>query len=41
MGLLMTSLEEEIFMKNNVRLQVIGDIQRVPKDVREKIEETI
>ena len=41
MGLLMTSLEEEIFMKNNVRLQVIGDMQRVPKDVREKIEETI
>ena len=41
MGLLMTSLEEEIFMKNNVRLQVIGDMERVPKNVREKIEETI
>ena len=41
MGLLMTSLEEDIFMKNNVRLQVIGDMERVPKNVREKIEETI
>ena len=28
MGLVLTSLEDEIFMKNNVRFQVIGDIER-------------
>ena len=28
MGLVLTSLEDEIFMKNNVRFRVIGDIGR-------------
>ena len=26
MGLVLTSLEDEIFMKNNVRFRVIGDL---------------
>ena len=39
MGLVLTSLEEEIFVKNHVRLQVIGDRTRLPEDVRLKLEE--
>jgi undecaprenyl diphosphate synthase len=41
MGLVLTSLEDEIFMKNNVRFQVIGDMQRLPEAVRQKLQETI
>lgn len=41
MGLVLTSLEDEIFMKNNVRFQVIGDIGRLPTAVAEKLGETI
>lgn len=41
MGLVLTSLEDEIFMKNNVRFQVIGDIGRLPSAVTEKLRETI
>ena len=41
MGLVLTSLEDEIFMKNNVRFQVIGDIKRLPAAVAEKLKETI
>lgn len=41
MGLVLTSLEDEIFMKNNVRFQVIGDIKRLPVVVAEKLKETI
>ena len=33
MALLLHSLEEELFMKNNVRLRVIGDLSRVPQEV--------
>ena len=32
MGLVLTSLEDEIFMKNNVRFRVIGDIKRLPNN---------
>ena len=38
MGLLLKNLEDEIFMKNNVRFRVIGDIKRLPEDVQEKID---
>lgn len=31
MGLVLSSLEDEIFMKNNVRFQVVGDMQRLPQ----------
>ena len=37
MGLVLTSLEDEIFMKNNVRLRVIGDFKRLPVEVQEKL----
>ncbi len=40
MGLVLTSLEDEIFMKNNVRFRVIGDVERLPKEVRDKLHET-
>ena len=40
MGLVLTSLEDEIFMKNNVRFRVIGDMSRIPDDVRQKLYET-
>ena len=41
MGLVLSSLEDEIFMKNNVRFQVIGDIKRLPEAVQEKLQQTI
>ncbi len=40
MGLVLTSLEDEIFMKNNVRFRVIGDIGRLPIEVQQKLRET-
>ena len=40
MGLVLTSLEDEIFMKNNVRFRVIGDMSRIPENVRKKLRET-
>lgn len=41
MGLVLTSLEDEIFMKNNVRFRVIGDIDRLPAEVQAKLQETM
>ncbi len=41
MGLVLSSLEDEIFMKNNVRFQVIGDLQRLPDVVQQKLQETM
>lgn len=40
MGLVLSSLEDEIFIKNNVRFRVIGDIKRLPESVRTKLRET-
>lgn len=40
MGLVLSSLEDEIFMKNNVRFRVVGDMSRLPDDVRRKLRET-
>ena len=40
MGLVLTSLEDEIFMKNNVRFRVIGEVKRLPGDVQQKLRET-
>ena len=37
MSLILTSLEEELFMKNNVRLRIIGDLSRVPQEVYDSI----
>ncbi len=38
MALILDSLEEEIFMKNNVRFRVIGDTARLPQPVRERLD---
>ncbi len=40
MGLVLSSLEDEIFMKNNVRFRVVGDTARLPEAVRAKLAET-
>ena len=40
MGLVLTSLEDEIFMKHNVRFRMIGDMGRLPDDVQQKLRET-
>jgi undecaprenyl diphosphate synthase len=40
MGLVLSSLEDEIFMKNNVRFRVIGDRTRLPADVELKLRQT-
>ena len=40
MGLVLSSLEDEIFMRNNVRFRVIGDTERLPQDVLDKLRET-
>lgn len=37
MSLILTSLEEELFMKNNVKLRIIGDLSRVPDVVKQSI----
>ena len=41
MGLVLTSLEDEIFMKNNVRFRVIGDIGRLPDAVQRRLHDTM
>ena len=40
MGLVLSSLEDQIFMKNNVRFRVIGDMNRLPQEVQQKLHET-
>ena len=40
MGLVLANLEDEIFMKNNVRFRVIGDRSRLPEAVAKKLAET-
>ena len=41
MGLVLSSLEDEIFMKHNVRFRVIGDMKRLPDEVQQKLQETM
>ena len=38
MGLILDHLEDAIFMKNNVRFRVIGDMARIPDVVRERLD---
>ena len=40
MGLVLSSLEDEIFMKNNVRFRVVGDRSRLPQNLQQKLQET-
>lgn len=37
MGLIITSLEDEMFMNNNVRFRMIGDMNRLPDAVQAKL----
>lgn len=37
MDLLINSLEEEIFLKNNISFRIIGDIAKLPLKVRERL----
>ncbi|WP_373782634.1 isoprenyl transferase, partial [Bacteroides heparinolyticus] len=37
MSLLLDSIEEETFMKNNIRFRVIGDIEKLPVDVQQRL----
>ena len=37
MGLVLDSLEEQIFMANNIRFRMIGDAERLPEAVRKRI----
>ena len=39
MSLVLTSLQEELFMRNNVRLRVIGDTAKLPPEVQNKLRE--
>ena len=39
MGLILDHLEDDIFMKNNVRFRVIGDLERIPEQVRVRLHE--
>ena len=41
MGLVLTALEDELFMKNNVKFQVIGDFERLPEVVQKKLQQTM
>lgn len=38
MALLFESIEEELFMKNNVAFRIIGDLSMIPQNVRERLE---
>ena len=40
MGLVLDSLEDETFMKNNVRFRVVGDIERLSDKVQQKLSYT-
>lgn len=37
MNLILVNLEEEIFMKSNVRFRMIGELERLPKSVQERL----
>lgn len=37
MSLLFENIKEEMFMKNNIRFQVIGDLKKLPENVLEKL----
>lgn len=41
MNLLLDSIEEETFMKNNLRFQVIGDFNKLPSEVQDSLNSCI
>ncbi|MDR0939205.1 MAG: isoprenyl transferase [Mediterranea sp.] len=38
MSLLLESIQEEKFMKNNIRFEIVGDIQKLPQNIRESLD---
>jgi undecaprenyl diphosphate synthase len=41
MSLLIDSVEEETFMKNNISFRIIGDIEKLPASVRERLQQCV
>ena len=41
MGLLFKNIEEEVFIRNQVRFRVIGDTERLPHEIQDKLNECI
>ena len=41
MALLMESIEEETFMKNNISFRIIGDLEKLPTDVLNRLNQCI
>lgn len=41
MSLLMDSIEEETLMKNNIRFRIIGEMEKLPSDVFERLNQCI
>ncbi|MBR5467286.1 MAG: isoprenyl transferase [Bacteroidaceae bacterium] len=41
MNLVLTNLEEEIFMQNNVRFRMIGEMERLPQSVQKRLQDCI
>lgn len=41
MALLMDSIEEETFMKNNISFRIIGDVEKLPADVLRRLNQCI
>ena len=41
MGLLFKNIEEDVFIRNQVRFRVIGDIERLPREIQSKLNECI
>lgn len=41
MSLLMDSIEEDTLMKNDIRFQMIGDVQKLPADVLKRLNECV
>ena len=41
MNLVLINLEEEIFMQNNVRFRMIGEMERLPESVQKRLKECI
>ena len=41
MALLMDSIEEETFMKNNISFRIIGDVDKLPKEVLDRLNKCI
>lgn len=41
MALLMESIEEEIFMKNNISFRIIGDVEKLPAEVFNRLNQCI